>query len=95
MLQDYTGPARVNDDPFLKGADIVKHQMARGYMNGVKDASEGTQWCNNGRVSHEVNEDIATELRKLTPAQRKGPAAPLVIQALQKRFPCTSVRSSK
>ncbi|NHZ66425.1 Rap1a/Tai family immunity protein [Massilia genomosp. 1] len=94
LLRNFMGPPRENDDPFLKGADVIKHQTARGYINGVRDASEGVQWCFTGTLWKELNDDVASALKKLTPAQLKGPAAPLVIKVLHERFPCASVRNS-
>ncbi len=95
LLRDLVGPPGESDDPFLRGADLIKHETARGYINGVRDAGEGTQWCFTGVFWKELNEDIVSALKKLTPAQRKGPAAPLVIKVLHERFPCASVRSAQ
>jgi len=92
LLRDYMGPPKPRDDPFLKGGDIVDYQMARGYMNGIKDATEGTSWCYVTGKPHELNDDIAASLMKLKPSERKGRAAPLIVNALRQRFPCLSVR---
>lgn len=94
LLRDYMGPPRPRDDLFLKGGDIVDHEMARGYMNGIKDATEGTAWCYVSGKSHELNDDIAAALKKLKPEQRRGRAAPLVVNALRQRFPCPSNRTT-
>jgi hypothetical protein len=88
LLRDYMGPPRARDDPWLKGGDIVDHEMARGYMNGIKDATEGMAWCYVSGKPHELNEDIASALQDLKPEQLKGRAAPLVVNALRQRFPC-------
>lgn len=92
LLRDYMGPLRPRDDPFLKGGDIVNQQMARGYMNGIKDATEGMAWCYVTGKPHELNDDIAAALMKLTPEELQGRAAPLVVNALRQRFPCPTVR---
>lgn len=88
LLRNYMGPPQPRDDPWLKGGDIVDREMARGYMDGIKDATEGTVWCYVSGKPHELNEDIANSLQELKPAQLKGRAAPLVINALRQRFPC-------
>jgi hypothetical protein len=88
LLRDYMGPPQPRDDQFLKGGDIVDHEMARGYMNGIKDATEGAAWCYVAGKSHELNDDIAAVLMKLKPEELKGRAAPLVVNALRQRFPC-------
>lgn len=88
LLRSYMGSATPRDDPFLEGGDILDRQLARGFMDGIKDATEGTTWCYIGGKPHELNDDIAAELAKLPPAVLKGRAAPLVLAALRQRFPC-------
>ena len=94
LLRDYMGPKQSRGDPFLKGADIVNQQMARAYMNGIKDATEGTVWCYVTGKPHELNDDIAAALMTLNAKQLRGRAAPLVVDALRRRFPCTPHRRS-
>lgn len=95
LLRDYMGPKQPRDDPFLRGGDIVNQQMASGYMNGIKDATEGTAWCYIAGKPHELNDDIAAALMKLNARQLKGRAAPLVVDALRRRFPCRPIRRSR
>ena len=94
LLSDYMGPKQPRDDPFLKGGDILNQQMARGYMNGIKDATEGTVWCYVTGKPHELNDDIAAALMKLSADELRRRAAPLVAIALQRRFPCSAGRRS-
>ncbi|PWF48808.1 Rap1a/Tai family immunity protein [Massilia glaciei] len=94
LLRDYVGPPGPRDDPFLKGSDVLNFQMARGFMDGVKDATEGAAWCYVGGKSNELNEDIAAALTKLTPEERKGRAGPLVVDALRRLFPCPVRRTT-
>ena len=94
LLRDYMGPQGPRDDPFLKGGDIVNQQMARGYMNGIKDATEGTVWCYVTGKPHELNDDIAAALTKLDARDLRGRAAPLVADALRRRFPCPAKQRS-
>lgn len=95
LLRNYMGPPGPRDDPFLKGGDIVNHEMARGFMDGIKDATEGTAWCYVSGMPHELNDDIAAALAKLTPEERKGRAAPLVVNALRQRYPCATTTRRK
>jgi hypothetical protein len=88
LLRSYMGPSERRDDPFLKAGDIVDRQLARGFMDGIKDATEGTAWCYVSGKPHELNDDIAAALSKLPPETLKGRAAPLVVAALRERFPC-------
>jgi opacity protein-like surface antigen len=94
LLRDYMGPKRPRDDPFLMGSDLLNQQMARGYMNGIKDATEGAAWCYVSGKPHELNDDIAAALMKLNAKQLQGRAAPLVVDALRRRFPCPHSRRS-
>lgn len=88
LLRSYLGPAEQRTDPFLKAGDVVDHELARGFMDGIKDATEGSVWCYVSGKPHELNDDIAAALSKLPPEVLKGRAAPLVIAALRERFPC-------
>ena len=88
LLHNYVGPPRPRDDPFLKGGDSLNHELARGYLDGIKDATQGTVWCYRGGQPHELSQDITDELAKLSPTELKGPAAPLVMKALRQLYPC-------
>lgn len=88
LLRDYLGPSEPSTDKFVRSGEIVARETARGYMDGVKDATEGTAWCYVSGKPHELNEDIADSLAKLKPEQLKGRAAPLVINALRQLYPC-------
>lgn len=76
----------------LKGGDYVNREMARGYMDGIKDMTEGTVWCNPGGNPDELNEDIAGAISKLPPQVQKRNAGHLVANALQQLFPCPANR---
>lgn len=88
LLKNYQGPASQRNNPFLKGGDLLNHEMARAYMDGIKDATEGTAWCYRSGAPHELNDDIAAAMAKLPPQQRTGPAGPLVVQVLAQLYPC-------
>lgn len=95
LLRSYMGPSEQRNDPFLKAGDIVDRQLARGFMDGIKDATEGSAWCYISGKPHELNDDIAVALSKLPPEALKGRAAPLVVEALRQRFPCSSATSKR
>lgn len=76
-------PATADHDPFNR-------EIAYAYLNGIKDGTQGTVWCFTGRIKpDELNVELASALRaKLTRAELKRNAAPLVLDELRKRFPC-------
>jgi hypothetical protein len=62
--------------------------QAFSYLRGVKDANAG-KWCPKAAYSNlEVDGEIIAYLAKLTPAERQGDAAPLIVDALKSVFPC-------
>lgn len=64
-----------------------QHQ-AFSYLRGVKDAN-ADKWCQKAAYSNlEVDGEIIAYLARLTPAQRQGDAAPLIVNALKSVFPC-------
>ena len=91
LARYYLGYAEPRPDS-LKGGDLVNREMARGYMDGIKDTTEGTAWCYTGGKPHTLNADIADAISKLSPLDQKAPAGPLVVSTLRKLYPCPSDR---
>ncbi|WP_147330410.1 MULTISPECIES: Rap1a/Tai family immunity protein [unclassified Duganella] len=84
---------------FFNGKDIplgqqttkmmVERELALGYVAGVADAAQGTQWCDKGLVkSVEIDAELAHALRKLPQDTLQQNAGKLIIEQLKKRFPC-------
>jgi hypothetical protein len=71
-----------------KGDAYVDREAARGYMDGVKDLTRNVQWCDPGGAPHEIHADVAAAIANMDPERRKGAAAPLVVEALARLFPC-------
>ncbi|PWF45090.1 Rap1a/Tai family immunity protein [Massilia glaciei] len=94
LVRYHFGPPQPRDNPFLKGGDVVDHERARGFMDGIKDATQGTVWCFVAGKPHELNDDIAGAISKLGPEEQKGAAAPLVISALRQLYPCAAKREA-
>lgn len=94
LVRYYLGPPEPRHEA-LRADDYVNRAMARGYIDGIKDMSEGTAWCFAGGKPHELNEDIAVAISKLAPAEQRGSAGPLVIAALRQLFPCPGRRSTQ
>lgn len=91
LIRDFLGPPDQRGN--LKGQDYLEHETARGYIDGVKDATQGTSWCYAGRIKpHELNFDLIDDIKALPAATLKGSAAPLIVDALRKKFPCSANR---
>ena len=77
--------------------DYIERDMAHHYVNGVKDATQGTAWCFVGAVlPHELNIELAFAIKSTrTSGELKGNAAPLLLDELRKRYPCKSTRGGK
>ncbi len=86
ILQFLGPPAHRGATP--RGDAYVDREKARGYMDGVKDLTLGTEWCHPAGAPHKVHADIIEDMTKLSPTKRRGSAAPLVTEALTRRFPC-------
>jgi hypothetical protein len=68
--------------------DAERHTMA-GYLAGVADATEGKDWCDNGRVKPgEIDSEVLGALRKLPRGALNASAAKLVARVLREKFPC-------
>ncbi|WP_454764135.1 Rap1a/Tai family immunity protein [Cupriavidus campinensis] len=67
-----------------------------GYLAGAADAAEGKAWCNTGKVKRgEIDSYIVGEIRDVRPEDRRTNAAPFVISALKRKFPCPPTRNAR
>lgn len=73
---------------YLGDVGYANREMARGYMDAIKDATEGKEWCFVGVKPDEMNEDISLAIRKLPPAEQQDNAAKLVVATLHRLYPC-------
>lgn len=68
---------------------LVERELALGYVAGVADAAQGTQWYDKGRVKTiDIDTEIAHAMRTLPPDALQQNAGALIVQLLKKRFPC-------
>lgn len=93
LIRDFMGPPD-QGHVMPSGNAYVDRETARGYMEGIRDATYGIAWCVRGEVPHELNDDIVADISKLKPQDKKGNAALLVVRVLRSRFPCESKRSA-
>jgi len=67
-----------------------------GYLAGAADAVEGKAWCNTTKVKRgEIDSMIVEAVRELGPEAQRSNAAPLLIAALKRRFPCPTGRNGR
>lgn len=87
LVRDFLGPPGHQGE--LKGQDYLEHEAAHGYIDGIKDATQGTGWCYAGRIKpHELNFELVQTIQRLPPSARQRNAAVLVVNALKAKFPC-------
>lgn len=93
LVRKFEGPAPHSNDR-LKGNDYLDREVARGYISGVKDATEGTAWCARGKFKpDELDSELVATVKKLPAEKLRGNAAPLVLDVLRAKFPCSANRS--
>ncbi|MCW0411920.1 hypothetical protein NG831_16995 [Xanthomonas sacchari] len=95
LLRLLRGDAQAAATPLAGSAEQRRVQagaLARLYIAGVADASEGRQWCAGaqGVLTHELVDRVFTALAALPPAQLRQRAAVPVEQALHDAFPCAA-----
>lgn len=79
------GLSRSDNSPY---ADAERHAMA-GYLAGVSDATEGKDWCDNGRVKPgEIDSEVLGDLGKRPRDGLRASAAVLVTHVLRQKYPC-------
>lgn len=73
----------------LTDNDYVEREKAYGYIDGVRDAAEGRDWCNvTSLKTHDLAQSLASEIQKRSPSERQRNASRLLIELLQKKYPC-------
>ncbi|RQV62466.1 hypothetical protein DF018_26930 [Burkholderia cenocepacia] len=79
------GLSRSDNTPY---AGAERHAMA-GYLAGVADATEGQDWCDNGRVKPgEIDSEVLHDLGKWPRDALRVNAAVLVTYVLRQKYPC-------
>lgn len=94
LVDNYLGPPAEFGD--MSARTFAYHQLAKGYLDGINDATEGTVWCYTGRwKSDERDHALIIELAKLPPEVLRGNAAPLVLDLLREKYPCPAGLTKK
>lgn len=93
-----TGAQLVRDmraDPGI-GFNSERRERAMGYIAGVMDSTAGVQWCPAGRMlPHELNYLLIDDIESLEPAKLEQNAAPIILAALAKKYPCNSAGAKR
>lgn len=86
LIRKFYGP---NFTKPLTGPDYLEREVVRGYLNGIKDATEGSAWCYVGNLHpDELDTILVMALERLPAYARKANAAPLVVDVLKQKYPC-------
>jgi hypothetical protein len=80
-LLEYPDPANLRQK--------VEREKTMSYLDGLKDATQGRVWCDIDQLkTPDMAYDFALEISAMAPAARKGPAAPLLLALLSRKYPC-------
>lgn len=74
------------------GLNSMRRERAMGYIDGVLDATKGAAWCPSGQIPHELSYVATEDISRFPSSEQAGTAAPLILRALSKRYPCTPRR---
>lgn len=86
-----TGEALVQK---FDGDKYADRELGAMYLTGVKDTTQGTAWCLQGTVKpDELDSELVASLKRLPVEKLRGNAAPLVVDLLRAKFPCSANRS--
>jgi hypothetical protein len=73
----------------LSGPDYLEREKAYSYLDGARDSAEGSVWCDANQLkTHDLAQDLAHDIAKLPPAQRKRSASALLLDQLKRKYPC-------
>lgn len=67
----------------------MNREKAYSYLDGIKDATEGRAWCDIDQLkTPDLAYDLAGEISRMTPSNKKRNAAVLLLDLLRHKFPC-------
>lgn len=72
---------------------MLDREKAYSYLDGLRDASHGTVWCDvNQLKTPDLAYDLAEEISKAPAAQRSLNASTLLLAILNRKFPCAGAK---
>lgn len=73
----------------LSHLDYLEREKAYSYLDGARDQAEGREWCDRNQLkTHDLAQELASDIRKLPADARKRNAAVLLIEQLRRKYPC-------
>lgn len=80
----------------VRDADYFERDLMHGYVNGIKDGTQGTIWCFTGTIlPHELNIELVHAIKGRSRKDLEGNAAPLILEELRKHYPCDHAKEVK
>jgi hypothetical protein len=80
------------NEPQRTPAEFLQYEKAQGFIDGVKDVTEGFRWCHVPTYSPvEVDTDVYNKLKELSPKQQSRRAGPVIEEKLTLLYPCKKV----
>lgn len=80
---------RMNRPEPLSSYDYMQREKAYSYLDGARDAVEGRVWCDVEQLkTPDMAYELADDISKMPPAERKKNASLLLLDLLQRKHPC-------
>jgi hypothetical protein len=82
-------PTPEANEPRRTPAEFLRYQKAQGFIDGVKDATEGTFWCYDRITAPvELDSELYHQLKQLPAPQQKQRAGAVILDLLKFKYPC-------
>lgn len=76
------------------GDAYLQREKAYSYLDGVRDGTEGTVWCDVGEYkTPDMAYEVADKIAKLPAPERKKNASLLIREQLKRMYPCRQAGS--
>lgn len=80
----------------LSSYDYMQREKAYSYLDGARDSAEGRTWCDVDQLkTPDLAYELADQIAKLPPAERKKNASALILRLLGRAFPCQPAKGAK
>lgn len=85
----------VRSEP-LSSYDYMQREKAYSYLDGARDSAEGRAWCDVDQLkTPDLAYELADQIAKLPPAERKKNASALILRLLGQAFPCRPPKAAR
>ncbi|MFC5509690.1 Rap1a/Tai family immunity protein [Massilia jejuensis] len=80
----------------LSSYDYMQREKAYSYLDGARDSAEGRTWCDVDQLkTPDLAYELADQIAKLPPAERKKNASALILRLLGQAFPCQPAKGAR